>query len=136
MWERRGRRGGEVGRTHQKARLTIAELFEHGQPDHAIRCSQTDGSTACLFFRLLVSASLRLEFNRLDWLTLSVTTVTITSRCRHTSHRNHTRPPPSRRQQHDLSTRYPHHRRRSHGHVYLIDLFSFFKWGICLLIRS
>lgn len=120
VWERRrGRRGGwKVGRTHQKARLTIAELFEHGQPDHALRCSKTNGRTASLFVVLadaacLFSARLGLEFGTLtglDWLT--VTTATITSRCRHTGiHRNHTKPPPRLGQQHDLVTQYPHHQR-------------------------
>lgn len=55
MWERRGRREGcKVGRTHQKARLTIAELFEHGQPDHAKKVCvhrRREESPVCLLLR-------------------------------------------------------------------------------------
>lgn len=109
---------GQRTETHQKARLTIAELFEHGQ--HHARCSHTDGGTtssgdaACLLAMLMtllavrlrllfsIGLGLELEFGLGLWLTTVVTALATmaitTSRCRH-SHRNRTRPP--LRQQHD-----------------------------------
>lgn len=85
--------------TYQKARLTIAELFEHGQ-HHAryLKWGTSSGDDA---------AVLRVE-PELDaaWLLLLTTTATITDRCRHDHRIDSQRP--ARRPQHDLSRHLRH----------------------------
>lgn len=91
--------------THQKARLTIAELFEHGQ--HHARCSNTVGGTSSLDDAAFLLAIKLFSFNllafrldlQLELGLVATATATIISRCRH-CHRYHARAP-ARRQQHD-----------------------------------